>query len=168
VPLTLLTLPFVPPFGVAGVVAAYLLVLGVAFWRTATDLDRHTRAGAELVVHMLAKQSHTGDTGTFELVRGMLPGLGTIVPFQVEAGSAAAGATLGELNLRGRTGATVVGLSRAGRREPLPDAGTRLEAGDMVALTGDANALGLAAPLLRARGTSSPPSATAATVRPAG
>ena len=168
VPMTLVTLPFVPPFGVLGAIAAYLLVLGVGFWRTATDLDKHTRAGAELVVHVLAKQAHSGDTGTFEVVRELLPGMGTIVPLEVQPGSEAAGATLGELNLRGRTGATVVALSRDGKRQPLPTAVTRLEAGDMIALTGSGNAIGLAAALLRATDTSSLPSATAATAPPAG
>ncbi|HJR34729.1 MAG TPA: cation:proton antiporter [Gemmatimonadales bacterium] len=168
VPVILLTLPFVPPFGVLGVVAAYLLILMVGFWRTATDLDKHTRAGAELVVHALAKQAHSGDTGTFEVVRELLPGMGTIVPLDVQAGSEAAGATLGDLNLRGRTGATVVALTRNGRREPLPTAATRLEPGDMVALSGSGNAIGLAAALLRARDTSSPRSAMAATAPPAG
>ena len=168
VPITLLTLPFVPPFGIAGVIVGYLIVLGVAFWRTATDLDKHTRAGAELVVHMLAKQAHTGDTGTFDVVRELLPGLGTIVPLPVAPDSEAAGATLGELNLRGRTGATVVALSRGGQRMPLPTATTRLLGGDMLALTGSGDALRLAAGLLRARDTSSLPSDRAASALPAG
>jgi CPA2 family monovalent cation:H+ antiporter-2 len=166
IPITLLTLPFVPPFGILGVIAVYLLVLGVGFWRTATDLDKHTRAGAELVVHVLAKQGHSGDTGTFEVVRGMLPGLGTIVPLEVGRGSEAAGKTLGELKLRGRTGATVVALSRGGERTALPSAATGLQAGDMLALTGSGSAIGLAAALLRARDTSSPPSGTDATAPP--
>ena len=166
IPITLLTIPFVPPFGIVGVIAVYLLVLGVGFWRTATDLDKHTRAGAELVVHVLAKQGHSGDTGTFEVVRGMLPGLGTIVPLEVGRGSEAAGKTLGELNLRGRTGATVVALSRGGERTALPSASTGLHAGDMLALTGSGSAIGLAAALLRARDTSSPPSGTDATAPP--
>jgi CPA2 family monovalent cation:H+ antiporter-2 len=167
VPITLVTLPFVPSFGGLGVILAYLIVLGVAFWRTATDLDKHTRAGAELVVHVLAKQGHAGDTGTFEVVRGMLPGLGTIVPLEVDPGSDAVGKTLGQLNLRGRTGASVVALSRKGQRLPMPTATTRIEAGDMLALTGSGSAIGVAATLLLARGTSSPPSGTGATAPPA-
>jgi len=166
VTVTLLTLPFVPPFGVAGVVAAYLLTLGIAFWRNAADLDRHSRAGAELVVHVLGKQGHSGDTGMFEVVREMLPGLGTIVPVEVGVGSEAVGRTLGELNLRGRTGATVVALSRGEERDPAPTAATRVEAGDMLALSGSGTAIGLAVALLRARDTSSPPSGTAASAHP--
>ena len=64
--------------------------------------------------------------------------------------------------------ATVVALSRNGQREPLPTAATRVEAGDMLALTGSGNAIGLAAALLRARDTSSPPSGTGANAPPAG
>ncbi|HET9276298.1 MAG TPA: cation:proton antiporter [Gemmatimonadales bacterium] len=168
VPMALLTLPFVPPFGVTGVAVAILLLLGVAFWRTTTDLESHARAGAELIVHVLAKQGHEADPRSFEVVRDLLPGLGTIVPLEVAEGSEAVGRTLGELSLRGRTGATVVALSRAGQRHPFPPAGTELRAGDMLALTGSADAIGAAAALLRARGTSSPPSARGATAPPAG
>ena len=118
-------------------------------------------------MHVLAKQGHSGDTGTFEVMRGLLPGMGTIVPMEVERGSEAAGKTLGDLNLRGRTGATVVALSRAGQSTPLPPAGTRLLAADLLALTGSGDAIGLAAALLRATDTSSPPNATGASARPA-
>ena len=54
-------------------------------------------------------------------VEAMLPGLGSVKPVKIEAWSAAAGRTLGELNLRGRTGATVVGLSREEGTDPPPD-----------------------------------------------
>jgi CPA2 family monovalent cation:H+ antiporter-2 len=166
IPLTLLTLPFVPPFGMAGVIAAYLLVLAVAFWRTARNLEQHTRAGAELIVHVLAKQARHEETATFEVVRGMLPGMGPIVPLRVEEGSPAIGKTLGELNLRGRTGASVVAVSRDNERNPAPTAATRLAMGDLVAVTGSEQAIDLAAALLRATGTSSPPSGRDASALP--
>jgi CPA2 family monovalent cation:H+ antiporter-2 len=166
IPLILLTLPFVPPFGVLGVIVAYLLVLGVAFWRTARNLEQHTRAGAELVVHVLSKQARHEETATFEVVRGMLPGMGAIVPLKVEPGSVAMGKTLGELNLRGRTGATVVAVSRDNERNPAPTSATRLAIGDLVAVTGSEQAIDRAAALLRARDTSSPPSETGATAPP--
>jgi CPA2 family monovalent cation:H+ antiporter-2 len=168
IPLTLLTLPFVPPFGLLGVIAAYLLVLGVAFWRTARNLEQHTRAGAELVVHVLSKQARAEDTSRFGVVRELLPGLGAIVPLRVEEGSPAVGKTLGELNLRGRTGASVVAVSRDNERNPAPAAGTRLASGDLVAVTGTEQAIDLAAALLRATGTSSPPSDTGASAPPGG
>lgn len=166
IPLILLTLPFVPPFEVLGVLVAYLFVLGVAFWRTARNLEQHTRAGAELVVHVLSKQARHEETATFEVVRGMLPGMGAIVPLKVEAGSVAMGKTLGELNLRGRTGATVVAVSRDNERNPAPTSATRLAIGDLVAVTGSEPAIDRAAALLRARDTSSPPNETGASAPP--
>jgi CPA2 family monovalent cation:H+ antiporter-2 len=166
IPLTLLTLPFVPPFGTLGVIAAYLLVLGTAFWRTARNLEQHSRAGAELVVHVLSKQARHEETATFEVVQRMLPGMGAIVPYRVERGSAAVGKTLRELNLRGRTGASVVAVSHDNERNPFPTADTRLSVGDLVALSGSEQAIDAAAALLRARGTSSPPTGTDATARP--
>jgi CPA2 family monovalent cation:H+ antiporter-2 len=144
------------------VVLAYLLVLAAAFWRTARNLEKHTRAGAELVVHVLSKQARHEETATFEVVRGMLPGMGAIVPLKVEEGSVAAGKTLGQLNLRGRTGATVVAVSRDNERNPAPTSATRLATGDLVAVTGSEQAIDLAAALLRARDTNSPPTDTAA------
>ncbi len=147
-----------------GVVAAYLLVLATAFWRTARNLEAHTRAGAELVVHVLAKQARHEDTATFDVVREMLPGMGSIVPLQVEPGSSAVGKTLGELNLRGRTGATVVAVSHDNERNPSPSSTTRLAVGDLVAITGSEQSIDRAAALLRATDTSLPPNETGATV----
>ncbi len=167
VPMAALTLPFVPPYGLAVVLLAIAVFLGIVFWRTAEELESHARAGAELVVHVLAKQGHSADTGTFAVVRNMLPGMGTIIPLEVAAGSEAAGRTLAELSLRGRTGATVVALSRDGERTPFPPASMRLQAGDMLALTGTGDAIAAAAALLRATDTSSRPSARDATAPPA-
>lgn len=141
VPVLLATLPFVPTYGGPSVLAAVLLVLLLSLWRAAQDLAGHARAGAELVAHVLARQGLAQDTGMYEKVEGLLPGLGSVRPVQIAAGSDAVGRTLGELNLRGRTGATVVGISRAGREIPHPSAQERLEAGDLVALTGSRDAV---------------------------
>lgn len=141
IPVVLLTIPFVPFYGGPSVLAALLLVLLFSIWRAARDLAGHARAGAELVVHVLARQGMAEETGMYEKVEALLPGLGSVKPVQIVAGSLAAGQTLGELNLRGRTGATVVGISRAGLEIPHPAATERLEAGDLVALTGSRDAI---------------------------
>lgn len=141
IPVVLLTIPFVPYYGGPSVLAALLLVLLISLWRAARDLAGHARAGAELVVHVLAQQGMAQETGMYEKVEAMLPGLGSVKPVRIEAGCAAAGQTLGQLNLRGRTGATVVGISREGREIPHPAATERLEAGDLVALTGSRDAI---------------------------
>ncbi len=141
IPLVVVTLPFLPAFGVPVMVGVVLVLLGFAFWRTARDLDSHTRAGAELVAHVLARQGG-GGAGSLDEVRGMLPGLGELAPMRVEAGSAIAGKTLGDLNIRGRTGATIVAVAReGGTRLVFPTAGDRLEEGDLIAVTGSHQAI---------------------------
>ncbi len=166
-PLVVATLPFLPPFGTPGVIAAVLALLGLAFWRTARDLDSHTRAGAELVAHVLARQVGGGVDPELSVVRGMLPGLGELSPVQVEEGGQAVGKTLGDLNLRGVTGATVVALTRGGERRAYPDASVRLEAGDLIAVTGTHEAISQAEALMHATGTRPPPTDTGATGSPA-
>ena len=152
IPLVVVTLPFLPSFGVPAMIGAVLLLLLFAFWRTARDLDSHTRAGAELVAHVLARHG-AGGAGSLDQVRGMLPGLGELSPMRVEAGSAIAGMTLGDLNVRGRTGATIVAVARGGgQRLVFPSAGERLEEGDLIAVTGSHQAIMAAEALPHARG----------------
>jgi CPA2 family monovalent cation:H+ antiporter-2 len=141
IPVVLVTIPFVPFYGGPSVLAALLLVLLVSLWRAARDLAGHARAGAELVVHVLARQGMAQETGMYEKVEAMLPGLGSVKPVAILPGSQAAGSSLGELNLRGRTGATVVGIFREGLEIPHPAASERLVAGDLVALTGSRDAI---------------------------
>ena len=147
VPLVLATQPFLPGLAGAAFLATVLVVLGIAFWRSANDLMGHMQAGAELVVATLAKESHH-ETGAFPVVRRMLPGLGDFEPVHVAPGSEADGKTLGQLNLRGRTGASVIAILREGARIANPTAEDRLEAGDFVALTGSHDAIAAARPSL--------------------
>ncbi|MBK6423010.1 MAG: cation:proton antiporter [Gemmatimonadetes bacterium] len=151
VPLLLVTAPVLPPLGGLLVLLLVLGLLGIVFWRRTTDLFGHFRAGAEVVVAMLAKQSHAEDP-KIDLVRSLLPGLGDFAPVRVGAGSECAGRTLGELNLRGRTGATVVGLLRGEEQVAFPEAHERLAAGDLVALTGSHDAIDAATIIITGEG----------------
>lgn len=56
--------------------------------------------------------------------------------FLVREGSPVAGTTLGELDLRAKTGATVIAVVRNQRSFPSPDAAFRLEGGDHLILVG--------------------------------
>ena len=146
-PLVVVTQPFMPGLAGLALLAVVVALLGIAFWRSANDLLGHLRAGAELVVATLAKQSRAEHLH-FDVVRRMLPGLGDLEPVRVAAGSECAGQTLGEVNLRGRTGATVVALLRGDQRVVFPEAGERLSGGDLVALTGSHDAIRSAAEIL--------------------
>ncbi len=147
-PVIVVTQPFLPPLSGLVVLTLVLALFGILFWRRASDLFGHFRAGAELVVATLAKQSHVEDP-KIDVVRKLLPGLGDFEPVRVGLASQAAGKTLGEINLRGLTGATIVALLRGDEKVAFPEAHERLSAGDLVALTGSHDAIAAAVPVLR-------------------
>jgi CPA2 family monovalent cation:H+ antiporter-2 len=154
-PLIAVTQPFLPPFQGAALALTALLLLGLAFWRTATNLQGHMRAGAEIVAEALGSRKGGRDSETLEEVQRMLPGLGTLVPVRVGSASAAAGRSLAELNLRGRTGATAVALRRTGGDDQIvfPTAKVVLHEGDLLALSGSLESIAEAARLLESGGT---------------
>ena len=77
-----------------------------------------------------------------------LPGIGAPTSAAIPSDSPAVGRSLKDLNLRGRSGATVVALVRGRERIPFPDADTKLAAGDLVALAGTRAAVELARAML--------------------
>ena len=83
----------------------------------------------------------------------MLPGMGTLAEIAIEPRLEAAGRTLGEIGLRGRTGATAIAVVRSGERLVAPGGRTRLQAGDGVCVAGTHDAVEAARELLaRPRG----------------
>jgi CPA2 family monovalent cation:H+ antiporter-2 len=153
-PLIAITQPFLPPYQGAALAVSALILLGITFWRTATNLQGHMRAGAEIVAEALSTRRR-GEAETLEEVQRMLPGLGTLVPVRVGPASAAAGRSLAELNLRGRTGATAVALRRGSADDPIvfPTAKVVLHEGDLLALSGSHDAIVEAVRLLESGGT---------------
>ncbi len=147
-PVVAVTAPFLP--GAYAVIPLVLgaLFLSVALWRNATELHGHVRAGAEMIVEALA--AGTGGTPGDELseVHRILPGIGEPEPLRLGADSAAVGKSLAELNLRGATGATVLAITRKGAGVSVPSAGEVLQAGDVLALAGSAEAIAAARTLL--------------------
>jgi CPA2 family monovalent cation:H+ antiporter-2 len=131
VPLLAVTQPFLSGFPGAALLLCLLAILGVLFWRTAADLDGHLRAGTQLIAEVLA----TGATGELHPVEELLPGLGEPVSVTLKPDSPAVGKTLGELNLRGLTGATVLAIRRD-HDVLLPGPKDVLRAGDALALAG--------------------------------
>ena len=147
-PFLVITQPFLSAWPGAAILGGLLILLTISFWRSARNLDSHARAGAELIVDVLARQGRDKDEHDLERVQEMLPGMGTIVPFHVEAACESAGQSLGEINLRGLTGVTVVALIRGTQRLVFPKATEGLEEGDVLALTGSNEAIAAAHRLL--------------------
>lgn len=152
------TQPFLPGVPVAGILLAVALVLGVVFWRSAAELEGHVRAGAQVIVEALARQGARGDPGEHRssapdamgAVRELLPGLGEPTAVRLRAGSPAVGQTLSSLGVRGKTGATVLAISRAGGSVMVPSAAEELRDGDVLALAGTREAVEAARELLGA------------------
>lgn len=147
VPLLAATQPFLPR-GAGLVLLAALALLSWSFWRSTANLHSHVRAGSEVVLAALAKQSQAETHEVQTPVASLLPGLGDPVPVELEPGSPVVGKTLGEIDLRGRTGATVLAIQRPGGAEQLPSGSARLLAGDRIALVGTAQAVEAARAIL--------------------
>ncbi len=137
-PLVAVTQPFVP--GGWLVVLVGLIGLVAIARRSLRDFDGHVRAGSELLLELL---SHPPSQATEELaqVETLLPGFGGVVSIQVGAASPAVGRTLAELDLRARTGATVLAIARGGAGMATPSPTEPLAAGDTLAMAGSDDAI---------------------------
>ena len=152
-PIVAVTQPFLPGTPGALLLAVVLAILGIAFWRSAANLEGHVRAGAHVIVEALAKQgaaSGPGHDDSLSPVRAMLPGLGEPVVIRLRAAGPAVGKTLSELSLRGVTGATVLAISRKDAAIMLPQASEVLRADDVLALAGTHESIDAACELMGA------------------
>jgi monovalent cation:H+ antiporter-2, CPA2 family len=151
-PVIAITQPFLRGYTGPLFVLVVLCVLAVVFWRSATNLQGHARAGAQLIVEVLAAQSRGKEKGVkppeLEQVHGLLPGLGTPTPIRIPPTSPVIGRTLAELNLRGLTGATVLAIQRGAEGITFPAANEVLKQGDVLALAGTQEAVDAARRLL--------------------
>jgi len=158
-PLVALTQPFLPtrfPFAVVLVVGVVLL--GLPFWRSATNLEGHVRAGAQAILEALIAQSRSGRAAPSKLddLRALLPGIGEPRALSLGSDAPAIGRSLKELNLRGLTGATVLAIERAGGEAVFPSADEVLRENDVMVLTGTQEAVAAACTLLCQRGKPTP------------
>ncbi len=147
-PLVVITRPFLPAGEASVLLLVLIVVLGIAFWRSATNLQGHVRAGSEVIVAALAKQSRSGGESSAQKdlrqVEQLLPGLGSLTAVRLASTSPAIGKTLAELNLRALTGASVLAITRDEGPVVTPTAQEILHAGDVLALTGTREAINAA------------------------
>ena len=149
IPVVAITEPFLPPYQGAFVLAVLMLLLLVALWRNASNLQGHARAGAQIIASALANQMASIDgasdeTTLLEDVNAILPGLGEPVAIRVIPQSIAVGKSLAQLNLRGATGATVLAIRRGAEQIPTPLGREVIRANDVVAVAGAHDALAVA------------------------
>ena len=132
-PIAAITQPFVP--GGALVVVAALAVIAFLARRSLADLDQHVRAGAELIVEVLARQG--SDRRRFARAPGpsQRAHAGPRCRFSgARQGSPAIGKSLAQLDLRAKTGASVLAIRREGGSAANPSPHEALREGDVLAL----------------------------------
>ena len=159
-PVLAVTQPFLGGFYAPALFSFLLLAIGVTFWRGATELQGHVRAGAQAILEALVEQARSGgETASFEPQGGhapeslkevhrLLPGLGEPTPVRLGSSSPAVGKSLAELNLRGITGATVLAIRRGSDGLLVPTASEVLRSDDVLALAGTHEAVDAARRLL--------------------
>jgi CPA2 family monovalent cation:H+ antiporter-2 len=154
IPVVAITQPFLPSVPGAVFLLIGVALLAVPFWRSAANLEGHARAGAQVILEALARQSHApaktpgatpGPDG--DLAR-LFPGLGQAVTLVLPPGAPAVGRTPQDLDLRGATGATLIAIGRGEGNVIYPDAREPFRAGDVLVLTGTDDAVSAARRLL--------------------
>jgi CPA2 family monovalent cation:H+ antiporter-2 len=153
-----LTAPFLP--SLTGLLVALLWAVplglcGLLFWRSATNLLGHVRAGAQVVLELLAAQSRAADPERAAPPAppdALLAGLGSWVTHRVEPTDRCVAQSLAQLNLRGLTGATVLAILREPQGVAAPAAQEVVRAGDILALSGSSESIDRARRLLRGAG----------------
>jgi len=151
IPLMAVTQPFLPWLSAPVFLLVLVAGLILPLWRSAADLQGHVRAGAQIVLERLAAQgaeanAQPGPAGPAEQA---LAGIGAPRPVRLADGSPAVGRTLKQLQLRGRTSATVVVIDRGPGGLIYPTGDEPLQAGDVLVLTGSAEAVTGAQDLLQ-------------------
>ncbi|CAN5782040.1 cation:proton antiporter [soil metagenome] len=135
VPLVAATQPFVP----GGPLVILIVVVGlvVVAHRSLRDFDGHVRAGSEMILELMRQPE-----APLASVETVLPGFGDLASITVGPTSSAIGRSLADLDLRAKTGATVLAIARGpdtGLATPSPT--EPLRAGDVLAMAGSSEAI---------------------------
>jgi CPA2 family monovalent cation:H+ antiporter-2 len=144
-PLVALVQPFVPAGSMLFVVVALVVGLAPALWKSATNLQGHVRAGSEVVAEVLLSHSRVASKESAheagDTLKKILPGLGDPEIYVVPQQSPIDGKSIGELQLRGRSGASILALVRGSESHVAPGAAEVLRCGDCIALVGTREAI---------------------------
>jgi CPA2 family monovalent cation:H+ antiporter-2 len=138
--------PLIPGGGV--IVLGVIVILALVTRRSIDDFAKHVHAGSALILEVLARQSADKAPPALGEVEAILPGFEGLTPISLPAGAPAVGKSLAELDLRARTGASVLAISRTGGGTATPSPREPLQAGDVLAVTGSTEAIAAARALL--------------------
>jgi CPA2 family monovalent cation:H+ antiporter-2 len=153
-PLMAFTEPFLPGFASPVALLLVLLIFAWVLWRTAADLQGHVRAGAEMIGEALSRSRPQHEPRELTEVTQILPGFGDLTMFTVSMESAITGQTLAALDLRARSGASVIAIQRGDQRIVMPRGTVAIEPLDLLALTGSPEDVERAIAILESRSES--------------
>jgi CPA2 family monovalent cation:H+ antiporter-2 len=146
----------IQPFAGTGslVFGAIVLVLITVTYRSIVDFTQHVRAGSELILELMHHPPAEQKAEPLGQIENVLPGFGGLVSITVTAESSVVGKSLAQMDLRARTGATVLAIARGEGGFATPTPTEPLQVGDVLALTGSDEALAQARTVLGAAATS--------------
>ena len=124
----------------ASILALVVAAIVIHLWISSRAIEHEFRSGAERIAAALKRQAE-GDPVTTLIDPTLIPGLDTVQGVALSAESHAVDKTLADVNLRCRTGATVVAIHRGDSDVLLPTGHEKLLAGDVLAVTGTRDAL---------------------------
>jgi len=166
-PLLMLLQPFLPAHHALAPPPLLALLFLFGLWRSAATLQAEARAGVQVVVDTLSRQLHGSaragrEDAELSDVDRLAPVFGKPVPLRVGADWFCVGRSLAELNLRGMTGATVLGIVRDEGALAAPSGSEVIRAGDLLALAGTTPAIESARRSLSTGERDAPPTPTPA------
>lgn len=144
--------PLVPGPWAEPVLLACLLAAAFLVYRSADAVDGQFVSGAEALARQLGRHAGEGegedDPTDVDHPIPLVPGLDRAIVIALPDGARAIGLTLAQLDVRVRSGATVVAIHKPGAEVVLPTGHERLEPGDVLALAGADEAIERARALL--------------------
>jgi uncharacterized protein with PhoU and TrkA domain len=99
------------------------------------------RAGSEAVFSALSQRARRSSDDANSPIERLLAAFGSPAAVTVSAASEAAGRTLAEIDLHARTGALLLAIRRGDEHLLMPRGNERLQAGDIAAVAGTAEAV---------------------------
>lgn len=139
-PAIAVTRPFTGEAYGATALALVVTAIVIHLWRNTHAVEDEFRSGAEQIAAALKRQAG-GDRVTTLIDPSLIPGLDTVHGVTLADDSYAVDKTLANVDLRCRTGATVVAIHRGDSDVLLPTGHEKLLAGDVLAVTGTRDAL---------------------------
>jgi CPA2 family monovalent cation:H+ antiporter-2 len=138
-PLAAVIQPLIPGGGV--VVLGVITLLALATRRSIDDFAKHVRAGSSLILEVLARQGVDKAPPALGEVEAILPGFEGLTTITLADSAPAVGQTLADLDLRAKTGTSVLAIGREGGGIANPSPREPLRAGDVLAVAGSEEAI---------------------------